>query len=221
MNLDILINSCARPDVLQKSIITFKKYIKSKHKFRYIILEDKVEDIKRQELGRTWIEKNSNLFDEIHYSYKKMGPGFFFAPIVKLCQTPYFFHLEDDNEFIFDIDIDPILEVMMRYENIAAITLRRRSWVDPRNNPVDVTIDGMELTRSDIYSVATGLFNTSVAKCIIDKAGWNNQLREVQVLGKISSYMNFEKYTLGHNNTGIHYKHVGPKNGYNKGSWKN
>jgi len=220
MNLDVMINSCARPDILEISISTFKKHIKTNHNLRYVILEDKVDDERRQEAGRKWIESNKYLFDEIHCAEKRMGPGFFFAPIVKLCQTPFFFHLEDDNEFLVDINIDPILEMMKRHDDIANVVLRRGMMVDKRNHPKAVIIDGIELTKFDLYSVATGLFNVNIAKTIIDKAGWHNQLREVQVLGKLSQEMKFKKYTLGRDNSFLHYNHIGPNKGYRKGSWK-
>lgn len=218
MNIDILINSCSRPDVLETSILTFKKYIKTSHNLRYIILEDKVNDNKRQKVGRKWLNKNKDLFDEIHLSKKRMGPGFFFAPIVKLCKTDYFFHLEDDNIFFMDIDIDPIVEVMKNNEILEIIL--RRGITDPRNNPTNIIIDGLELTQFDIFSVATGLFNTSLVEKVIDVAGWKKQLREVQVLGRISKELNLKKYTLGFNNNDKHYEHIGPKKGYKKGGWK-
>jgi len=220
INLDVLINSCARPDVLEASINTFKKYIKTKHNLRYVILEDKVEDYNRQNISKEWIEKNKNLFDEIIFSEKKLGPGFFFAPIVKLCKTDFFFHLEDDNEFIFEIDIDPIIEVMQKNSNNMVEVIFRRGKTDERNHPTNIIIDGLELTLFDIFSVATGLFNTNLVKKVIDKAGWKTQLREVQVLGRLSIEMNLKKYTLGFNENKPHYKHVGPSKGYRKGAWK-
>lgn len=219
MIVDVLINSCARPDILDTSIKSFRKYIKTSHDLRYVILEDKVDSISRQKNGMKWLEKNKKLFHEIHIADKKMGPGFFFAPTVKLCKTDYFFHLEDDNEFIKEIDIDPMIEVMKNNDYIAEIILRR-GRVDKRNNPKDITIDGLELTEFDIFSVATGMFNTKIVKQIIDVAGWKTQLREVQVLGKISKELDFKKYTIGHDDSSPSYIHVGPSMGYRKGAWK-
>lgn len=219
MIVDVLINSCARPDVLAISVRSFQKYIKTTHELRYIILEDKVDDERRQNKGVEWIVKNKNLFYEIHFSKKKLGPGFFFAPIVKLCKTDFFFHLEDDNEFTKDINIDPLIEVMKNNQYIAEVVLRR-GVNDRRNHPKNVIIDGMKFTEMDIFSVATGVFNTKNVKCIIDKAGWNRQLREVWVLGPIAHELGFKKYTWGFNKNKPQYIHAGPKKGYRKGSWK-
>jgi len=219
MNVDILINSCARPDVLKRSINTFRKHIKTSHTLRYVILEDKVDDKERQRAGRKWLNKNRNLFDEIHFAEKRMGPGFFFAPVVKLCKTDYFFHLEDDNEFTFDIEIDPVVEVMKNNEYITEVVLRR-GITDSRNHPTNVVIDGLKLTEMDIFSVATGVFNTKSVKEIINKVGWKRQLREVWILGPAAKELGFKKYTLGFNKNKPHYEHIGPKKGYRKGGWK-
>ena len=60
MVIDVLINSCARPDVLEISINTFLKKIKTdKHKFRYVLLEDVVTDKCRQEESHRWIKNNN------------------------------------------------------------------------------------------------------------------------------------------------------------------
>ena len=67
MNLDVLLNSCARPDVLDISVRSFQKHIKTKHKLRYVILEDKVDDEKRQRAGIKWIVKNKK-FNSQHAS---------------------------------------------------------------------------------------------------------------------------------------------------------
>lgn len=219
MNLDVLINSCSRPDILEVSINTFRRHIKTRHKLRYIILEDKVEDPQRQALGKKWIEKNKSLFDEIHYSEKRLGPGFFFAPIVGLCKTPYFLHLEDDNEFFMDINIDPIIELMKRYNNVLEIILRRGT-TDKRNNPVDVVIDGIQLTEFELFSVATGIFNTNLVKQVFDKIGWATQMKEAKILKPTSNELMLKKYTLGFNGDYKHYNHVGPSYKYIKGAWR-
>jgi hypothetical protein len=187
---------------------------------RYVILEDKVDDKTRQKVGKKWLNKNKNLFDEIHFAEKKMGPGFYYAPLVKLCKTDYFFHLDDDNKFIVDVNIDQIIKVMQNNEYMTEVVLRRGRLVDKRNHPKSVTINGLKLTQFDLYSNATGIFNTSLTKQIIDKAGWKTQLREVQVLGRISKELNFKNYTLGHDDSSLHYEHVGPQKGYRKGGWQ-
>ena len=95
MKIDVLINSCARPDVMEVSLQTFLKNVKTNnHIFRYVILADYVESSDRRSLGLKWIENNKHMFDEVVIQTIKLGPTFFFGPVVKTCTSDYFFHLE-------------------------------------------------------------------------------------------------------------------------------
>lgn len=218
MNLDVLINSCARPDIMDISLKSFFKHIKTKHNLRFVIMEDKVDNKKRQKSGLKWINRNKDVFDEIHFAEKKMGPGRYFAPLVKLCKTDYFFHLEDDNQFVKDIDIDPMLDFLINNQNAVEIIFRRGK-TDPRNHPTNCTIDGLKLTKMDILSNSTGVFNTSHIKRIIDELGWNSHLNESKKLGPTAEKLGFDRYTLGYNENKIDYIHLSKKRGYRKGEW--
>jgi len=218
MAIDILINSCARIDVLEMSVNTFMERIKSSnHVFRYVLVEDRVDDESRQAAGKKWIKEHSELFDEVIFLKKKAGPGFFFAPAVFLCKSEYFFHLEDDNEFIVDVNIDPIIELMKRYDDVVEIMLSRGK-LRPENNLGETIIDDIKLTGFDLFSVATGIFNTKLVKNMIDKIGWDQQLHESGTLTPMSKKLGLRKFVLGHDEK--HYTHVGEEKGYRKGVWK-
>jgi hypothetical protein len=217
MVIDVLINSCARPDILEVSINTFRKFVKTSHELRYVIMEDKVRNIKRQNMGREWILDHADLFDEIHFVDKKMGSGFFFAPLVALCKSDYFFHLEDDNEFITKIKMDPLIDLLKDKKNFVEIMMSRGK-INKKNNPKKKTINGIELTEFDLFSVATGIFKTELVRKLIDKIGWDKQLHEAGVLTPISKKLKMRKFVLGHD--AKHYKHVGEIKEYRKGAWK-
>jgi len=217
MVIDVLINSCARPDILDVSINTFLYRILSSHDARFIIIEDKVEDEERQVKGREYIESRNDLFDKIVYLDKKAGPGFFFAPAVAECKSDFFFHLEDDNEFIQDIYIDPIISLMEKNEDVVEVMMSRGS-INPINNPRKTTIDGVKVTEFDLFSVATGLFNTNSVRKMLDKIGWDKQLHEAGTLTPMSKKLGLRKFILGHDEQ--HYVHVGAEKGYRKGGWR-
>lgn len=219
MNLDVLVNSCARPDIMDISMSSFFKHIKTKHKLRFVLMEDKVDDEERQKAGLEWINKNRHIFDEVHFAEKKMGPGKYFAPTVKLCKSDYFFHLEDDNQFIADIDIDPLLDFLVNNQNAVEIIFRRGP-TDPRNHPTNCVVDGIELTRMDILSNSAGVFNALHIKRIIDEIGWKSHLNESKLLGPTAEKFGLSRYTLGFNESGPNYIHLSKKRGYRKGEWK-
>lgn len=215
MDIDVLINSCARPDMLEVSINTFKQCVKSdKYKFRYVVLEDMVDNVKRQSLGRKWITDRKNLFDEVVFKEVKMGPGFFFAPVVSLCRSKYFFHLEDDNKFVKEVNVDPIIEILSKNNSFVEIIMSR-GLAPKTTNPRKLEINGTNLTEFDLFSVATGVFNTELVCKLIDSIGWDKRLHEAGVLTPASKKLGLRKFILGHGEK--HYTH---SNKYRKGSWK-
>jgi len=218
MDIDVLINSCARPDILEVSINTFMDRIESRHNFRYVILEDKVDNDKRQVAGKKWIENHKDWFDEIIFSESRMGPGCFFGPVVSLCRSDYFFHLEDDNRFIENVGIDPLFDILSNNDNIVEIMMSRGP-INPVNKPRKTEIDGIRLTESNLFSVATGIFNTSLVRQLVDTIGWDRPLHEAKVLTPASKKLGLKKFVLGHD--AQHYVHVGEEKGYRKGGYKN
>lgn len=218
MEIDILISSCSRPDVLERTILSFKKNIYSnKHKFKYILIEDKVDDINRQELGKKWINKNIKLFDEVYFLKEKAGVGFWWQEALKKCNTDFHFHLEDDNYFIKKIYIDHIVEMMIKYNDIVEVMLSRGK-IRKINNLGEININGIYLTNFRLFSVATGLFNTKNVYDILDYLGWKNKIHENGTLTPASEKLGFRKLVLGHNEK--HYDHIGAIENYRKGAWK-
>ena len=215
MIIDILVNSCARIDLLEESIFTFRKHIKTdEHEFRWVIVEDKVNDPKRQKIGERWIFGNGNLFDKIIFLGKKAGPGYWWAEIIKECKSDFHIHLEDDCKFINDIYIDPIIEIMEVQSNIAEIIFRRDT---AKKNNNKLKIFDLKLTEMDLLSVASGIFNTKNVIKIIDDIGWKEQLHEAGNLTHTSKKIGLRKFILDHNK--VHYIHVGQKKCYRKGKW--
>jgi hypothetical protein len=221
MIIDVLINSCARPDLMDVSFKTFLKHIKTTHKFRFVIVEDKVENEERQALGREWIEQNKNYFDEILYLPKKAGMDRFYQEAIKLGRSPYFFRLEDDMDFQVDINIDPLIEILEQNQDICQITFRRDNHKSPWCGKK--IINGVELTCTDFYSVSVGINNLEHTNKIIDECGWENQLHETKLLSPISKKLGYKKYVLGYNkwfwqSELIHYLHAGKE--HRKGTWR-
>lgn len=217
MILDVLVNSCARPDILEVSLRTFKERVKTSHTLRYVLVEDKVENEERQRSGAEWIEKHRHMFDSVLCLEKKAGPGYWWAPTVRLSGSDFHFHLEDDTEFIVDLDIDPVIEVMKANSEIIEVVLSRGD-LPKGHEPRKVVVDDLALTEMDFFSVANGLFNTKLVKLMIESIGWEKRMHEKATLTPISREMGFRKFALGHDTQ--HYIHVGEKLGYRKGSYK-
>ena len=217
MIIDVIVTSCARPDVLSVAVNTFQEKIKTRHTLKYIILEDKVKDPERQSLGRAWIEGNKNLFDEIIYSDVMMGPYGFWQPTVKLCSTDYILHVEDDAEFIIDLYVDKALEFMKKNDDVAEIVFRR-DIMTPKNIGNFLELNGVKLTKYKMFSIASGLYNTKLLKKILDVVGWDSEMHEAGILLPAANKLDLRRYILDHGK--VHYVHVGGQKNYVKGNWK-
>ncbi len=218
MKVDVLVNSCARPDLLEKSINTFSRHMKSDlHTFRWVLVEDKVDDESRQLKGKIWIKNHIHLFDKVVLLKEKAGPGYWWAKTIEQCESDFHIHLEDDCKFITDFNIDPIIDLLIRNENIVEIIFRRDKLKN-RNQGKKVTLENIPLTLYKSFSVATGIFNTNNVRKIIDVLGWDQQLHEATTLCPTSKKLNLQRYILGHNE--VHYMHEGQQKCYRKGKWK-
>ena len=109
MTIDVAISSCARPDVLEPSVQSFLKHIVSEHDFRLVLVEDQVEDAKRQAIGHAWLEANKHLFDQLVYANKRLTYVYCFSEIMHYLSSPVFFRLEDDVLFTESLHIDPLI----------------------------------------------------------------------------------------------------------------
>jgi hypothetical protein len=222
MIIDVLINSCARPDSMDVCLNSFFKHIKTfNHEFRFVFVEDVVDNKERQMLGRTWVENNQKYFDEIIFLEKKAGFGFHFQEVVKRGKSEIFFRLEDDQKFIVDVDIDPLVEILVLEELLCSIMLRRDVYKNKFKQKK--IINGVKLQETDFYSDSIGLHKLSLTKTLIDKCGWNNQLHESGVLTPQSLSLGFVKYVLDYKDffwqrNPVHYIHAGKD--YRQGTWK-
>lgn len=219
MEIDILISSCSRPKLLAKSLATFKEKISTtNHHFRYVLIEDYVDDIARRESGLNWIKNNNDMFDEIHILEKKAGFGYHWQEAIKVCKSKYHFHLEDDQEFLLNVNIDNLVEVLASNRDIIQVLFRRSLNQNRKeNNPRQVMLNGVELTEVDVMSDSIGVYNTEMVKTLIDNAGWSQQLHEFGVLTPLTATLGFRKTVLGYND--IHYTHVGQLAEYRQGGY--
>jgi hypothetical protein len=217
MNVDVLITSCARPDVLEKTVRSFKEKIVTEHTLRYVLVEDKVDNEKRQNNGKKWINRHKDWFDEIIFNEKRSGKGFWWQNMLKYCKTQFHIHLEDDNEFVREVNIDPVLKVMEENLDIVEVIFSR-GRPDKRTRPRNVKIGDVKMIEMDTMSIASGLYNTELTKKILDKLGWETMVHEAGNLTPTSNEFGFRKFVLGKGKR--HYDHIGAKLGYKKGKWK-
>jgi hypothetical protein len=216
--IDVAISSCARTDILEMAISSFRKHIISKEKFRLIICEDIVDDKERQSNGKEWIEKHSDWFDTIIFSDKKLTYVYCFSEILRYIESTYFFRLEDDVEFFEDIEIDLIVDYLNQNKNISQ-AIFRRDVHNLNNSKMTGSIGKRDLFEVNLYSIATGIFNTNWTRKIVGLSG-TKECHECKVLTPSMNTLGAKSVVIG----GVKDRHAliecGNKKGYKKGKWK-
>lgn len=216
--IDIALSSCGRIDVLEKSITSCLKHLKSKEEMGIIICEDKVDNKNRQENGKKWIEDHSNLFKKIVYSEKKLTYVFCFSEILKHVESDFFVRLEDDVEFDQDIDVDSIICFMKTEPNLAELIFKRE--VHPMVRTKDVKNNtGRRIVYTDFFSVATGIYNTDLTRKIVALSG-TEECHESSVLTPSMKKLGLSGGTIYGLNRDNALRYIGDNLGYVKGSWK-
>lgn len=218
MNIDIALSSCARVEMMEDAIASFKAYVKTKHNTRWFILEDKVDDAARAEKGRRWIENNRSMFDEVIFADTKMTLVYFWYELLKHVKSDIFIHIEDDLNFQYFCDIDPIISVVENHKNISSIVfLRDDAKVETMQ---EETIDGHTLINQELFSVSVGVFNTDAARKIVDYSG-TNQCHEWGTLTPAKKALGYSSYIWGGKTDPYILEHIGKKKGFRKGAYGN
>jgi len=224
MIIDIAISSCARPDMMEVAMNSFMDNIVTSHKLRFVLLEDMVEDAARQEEGRKWLRKNKSMFDKIYYAKKQLTNVYALTELMQYIKSPVFFRQEDDVIYLKKIELDPLIELMLRHDEIAQIQWKR-SVANARDvyEGKDVVIDGIPLTSFRMYSSTTGLYNRDWTLRIMAKAKnkWSPcQKKSNPAMMKLRGDNHSLAYYFGAMEEMPHAMHLGKQMGYGKGKWK-
>jgi len=240
MIIDVALSSCARAELLEKSIQSFFMNVETKHKLRWIIVEDKVDDKRRQEAGRKWILDNFYRFDKIIYSEKKLTYVYCFGEVLKYVTSDYFIRWEDDFEFQRLINIDPIIDTLMYHDKekvdnnispIANISFKRnycdvtdftqrlvsnsKEYVNEYTAPSCM----FDLIESPLFSIGPGIFNTKLTREIVDLSG-TGECHEFGVLTPSMDRLGYKSFIWGSKEEPFLLDHVGKKLGFKKGEYK-
>lgn len=125
--IDICMTATIRHLVLKDTLDSFtKNMLFDKDRYRLIINIDPIgEKLKRISAV---LQVAQNYFDEIVYNIPET-PGF--TKAVQWCwsQTkhPYVFHLEDDWKLLTKINIDYMIEILNKYENLVSLRLNKEN----------------------------------------------------------------------------------------------
>jgi len=222
--IDVAINSCGRTDVLEFSMRSFREHIKTKRTLRYLLMEDKIDDPRQDDNRREWIEKHRDWFDEVIFSKKKLGVKYGLTALMKHVNSDIFLRQDDDNIYIKDIDVDPIIDMMRENkESIAHIQWKRSVKNVFEYKGRDCELGGIKLVAIRMYSNCAGIFSKEWAEKIMKLTNgcWSPpKTVSAPAMRRLKGNNYSLSYYLGSTFDIPNCVHLGKLMSYKKGKWK-
>ena len=214
--IDIMISSCARVSLLEPSILSAKKHLISADSLHWVLVEDFVENRDRYIAGKTWVDSNKSLFDEVIYLPEKAGVGYWWQKLIFYCTTTYHVHLEDDNVYIKNVLLDKLITILNNDPTIIAIIFNRQI----ENEKIilgERIINDISLIELGLMSIAAGVFNTANCRRLLSEVGIENKIHEYGTLTPAIKKLGFKCYMM---NEGPMYDNIGHVDKYRKGNYE-
>lgn len=116
--MDVLITSASRPKNLKSEIVCFLKHVKYSGEFNFHLHEDVVPGMESQSGELSSWARDSGIFTTVYASNPRIGRGRALNKLRQHANSKYVWYLEDDWDFIEDVDLDSILEMMDKHGHI-------------------------------------------------------------------------------------------------------
>ncbi|MBU4312580.1 MAG: hypothetical protein KJ706_07675 [Candidatus Omnitrophica bacterium] len=179
--IDVIVTSICRKQ-FETTYASFMKNVRYDKGFRFIIHIDVLEKNKSY-LPRLLEFLKYNRISDININKERHTFANAVNHLFKNLQSEYYFHLEDDWVFLKPIDLTAIIRVMKDNENIHNIRFSKQEIKRPSNRMKknlarrnelyllpgeEIYIDGLDLIKSNIWSLNPHVARTSVIKRFAD-----------------------------------------------------
>ena len=122
--LSVIITSAGRGHLLERTVSTLRENLQFDGRVRWMIIDDLPH-----EPTRSYIRSQS--FDTTFFNDRNIGLGRSLTRIYSALKTRWYFHCEDDWEFLRPFDITPIRALMQAEPDLGQMLLHR---VQPRQS---------------------------------------------------------------------------------------
>jgi hypothetical protein len=120
--IDILITSASRPNSLRSEVKAFKKHVKFSGQMNFHLHEDRVPKMEGEsERLIEWARRKPSYFTTVYLSHPRIGRGPALNLLRKHAKSKYIFYMEEDFDFIRDVDLDELIRLMDKYTTINQI----------------------------------------------------------------------------------------------------
>lgn len=182
--LDVVIVASSRLTQLKYTIDKFLKFAHFYGDFRFILHEDFVFP-KESEKVIIWAEAQKDIFNkkDIHWHNPPIGLIDVTSYVLKLVETPFFFNLQDDWVFERPIEVDRILRLMEKINDLNLIVFAKhkipkvKSGVKLHEFTFPKVDKGIVLTQYYTWSFIPAIWRTNFSRPICLRAMKTNKKR--------------------------------------------
>ena len=177
--IDVTITGSGRWNLLKRTIKSFKEHVHCSEEFRFLVTDD--AGYKKMNRGDKSPNKtrekivSSGLFDKWFFS-DVQDYGDCVKWLFSNLKSEFYFHLQDDWEFLIDVDLDSLIHLMRKKPTINHIRFMKRT-IRPRmkseiwNNlgklsKTNVEILGIKLVAAPYWAMHPSLSRTSFVQKI-------------------------------------------------------
>jgi hypothetical protein len=124
--MDVLITSASRDKCIKSEIKAFNKHVKCKEGFDFHLHEDCVPGMENSSFETIRWANKSKIFSTIYHSNPRIGRGPALNKLKKHANSKYIFYMEEDFDFIKDVNLDILIDIMEKYKHINQIAFNWR-----------------------------------------------------------------------------------------------
>jgi len=154
--IDVIRTSASRPNLLEKSIEPFNKFVKYSRGFRILFHED----VLNRSESKKCIEIAKKHFDEIYSHDHPITQGVSLDFLLRKTETKYVLNWEDDWEALREIDLDLVVKVMDENSDVNQIAFHKRKIMANRYTFIkkEVVRSGIKLTTNPHWAFTPALW---------------------------------------------------------------
>jgi len=178
--LDVIITSTGRRTIIP-TLKSFREKIVFSGKYNFIV---NIDALHKKDLHKVIKFLSKEGFNNININIEGSSIGHAKAInyLFNKIKTPFFFHLEDDWLFFKEVNLDQLIQIMVKHSEIDHIrlskrTIRSEAWLYYKSNRIkgeefvpkeNVLIEELSLVKTSIWSFNPSLNRTNIAKQLLE-----------------------------------------------------
>ena len=159
--IDVIRMSASRPDLLVISTESLQRHLKFDGQLRFLLHEDYLNN----DLSDKCVSyaESTGLFDVIVKDNPKIGQGRSLTKMLKMVNTKYIIHWEDDYELLCDLDLNTVVRLLDNNEDINQISFQKRQIMSekPGFKKIEITRDYLKLTTNPHWAFIPAIWRVS------------------------------------------------------------